>query len=185
MPARSSKCIRTCAWVRRADASVLGAEQRSLYLPSVVGTICRTWCTMPLRCIPVEELFANPAIAQVSIAPDGRFLAWLAPRNGQLNIWLYDRTTGHGRFLTDQRDRSIHAFAWGNARTIVFARDTNGDENYQLYLLDVLSDEPPRLCTPPEGVRAEILSTFRFGRTASWSHTTAGNGKSSTSMHSI
>ncbi|GIV52162.1 MAG: peptidase [Candidatus Kapaibacterium sp.] len=115
---------------------------------------------MPLRCIPVEELFANPAIAQVSIAPDGRFLAWLAPRNGQLNIWLYDRTTGHGRFLTDLRDRSIHAFAWGNARTIVFARDTNGDENYQLYLLDVLSDEPPRLCTPPQGVRAEILSTL-------------------------
>jgi Periplasmic component of the Tol biopolymer transport system len=115
---------------------------------------------MPLRCIPIEELFANPAIAQVNISPDGNFLAWLAPRNGHLNIWLHDRATGSGRFLTDERERSIHTFAWGNSRTIVFARDTNGDENYQIYLLDIDSENPPTLCTPPQGVRAEILSTL-------------------------
>jgi dipeptidyl aminopeptidase/acylaminoacyl peptidase len=115
---------------------------------------------MPLRCIPIEELFANPAIAQVNISPDGNFLAWLAPRNGHLNIWLHDCTTGSGRFLTDERERSIHTFAWGNSRTIVFARDTNGDENYQIYLLDIDSENPPTLCTPPQGVRAEILSTL-------------------------
>lgn len=37
----------------------------------------------------------------------------------------------------------------------------------------------PKECVPKFSRRC------RFGRTASWSHTTAGNGKSSTSMHSI
>lgn len=116
-------------------------------------------CTMTPRCIPVEELFCNPAIAQVRIAPDGKHLAWLAPHNGQLNIWLFDLATQTGRFVTDQRDRSIHSFVWANDHTIAFLRDTAGDENYQLYLLDIRSSEPPRRCTP-EGARAEVLSTL-------------------------
>lgn len=113
---------------------------------------------MAVRCIPIEELFANPAYTQVSISPDGSYLAWLAPRNGQLNVWVYDRRSGAGRFVTDEHQRSIQTIAWANAHMLVYLRDTNGDENYQLYLLDVDADAPARLCTPAEGVRAGILS---------------------------
>ncbi|MCS7000622.1 MAG: S9 family peptidase [Bacteroidota bacterium] len=115
---------------------------------------------MAIRCIPAEELFRNPSIAQVRLSPDGALLAWLAPHNGHLNICVRDRVTGEERFVTDERQRSIHAFAWANATTIAFLRDTNGDENYQLYLLDVRSGEPARLCTPAGGVRAGILSVL-------------------------
>ncbi len=115
---------------------------------------------MTVRCIPVEEFFRNPLITQVRIAPDGRHLAWLAPRNGHLNVWLYDPATATGRFLTDERQRSIQAVAWANSRTIAFLRDNAGDENFQLYLLDITADQPPRSCTPSTGVRAGILDTL-------------------------
>jgi dipeptidyl aminopeptidase/acylaminoacyl peptidase len=115
---------------------------------------------MPVRCIPAEELFRFPAISQVRIAPDGRHLAWLAPRDGVLNVWLYDVATGAGRFVTDERERSIQHLRWANDRTIAFLRDTGGDENFQLYLLDIGADASPRLCTPAGGVRAGILATL-------------------------
>lgn len=115
---------------------------------------------MNVRCIPVEEFFRNPLITQVRIAPDGRYLAWLAPRNGHLNVWLYDPATATGRFLTDERQRSIQSIAWANSRTIAFLRDNAGDENFQLYLLDITADQSPRLCTPSTGVRAGILDTL-------------------------
>ncbi|GIV55036.1 MAG: peptidase [Candidatus Kapaibacterium sp.] len=115
---------------------------------------------MAIRCIPVEEFFRNPCISQVRIAPDGKHVAWLAPNNGQLNVWLYDPASGTGRFLTDERQRSIQALAWANSHTIAFLRDTAGDENYQLYLLDIDSTAPPRRCTPADGVRAGILNTL-------------------------
>lgn len=114
---------------------------------------------MATRCIPAHELFCNPVIAQVQIAPDGTHLAWLAPRHGHLNIWLYNPATDSGRFLTDERQRSIQTFIWANSHTIAYLHDTNGDENYRLFLLDIRTADPPRLCTPPEGVRTTIISS--------------------------
>ncbi|MCX7929352.1 MAG: S9 family peptidase [Chlorobi bacterium] len=115
---------------------------------------------MPVRCIPADDLFRYPAIAQVRIAPNGQHLAWLAPRDGVLNVWLHDITTGIGRFVTNERDRSIQHVAWANSRMLVFLRDSGGDENFQLFLLDITRDEPPRRCTPDGGVRAGILDTL-------------------------
>ena len=38
--------------------------------------------------IPRTRLFGNPARAQGQISPDGRWLSWLAPEDGVLNIWV-------------------------------------------------------------------------------------------------
>ena len=41
--------------------------------------------------IPRDHLFGNPTRAAGQISPDGQWLAWLAPSNGVLNIWLAPR----------------------------------------------------------------------------------------------
>ena len=38
--------------------------------------------------IPRKKLFGNPTRAQAKISPDGRWLSWLAPNNGVLNIFV-------------------------------------------------------------------------------------------------
>ncbi len=45
--------------------------------------------TVPL--IPREVLFGNPDRASAQISPDGAHLAWLAPRDGVLNVWVAPR----------------------------------------------------------------------------------------------
>ena len=41
-----------------------------------------------LPLIPRAKLFGNPTRAQAQISPDGRWLSWIAPKDGVLNIWL-------------------------------------------------------------------------------------------------
>src|SRR6185436_13608117 len=38
--------------------------------------------------IPREVLFGNPERISPHISPDGRRLAWIAPRDGVLNVWV-------------------------------------------------------------------------------------------------
>src|SRR5262245_10099433 len=38
--------------------------------------------------IPREKLFGNPVKASPQISPDGKRLAYLAPQDGVLNVWV-------------------------------------------------------------------------------------------------
>ena len=68
--------------------------------------------------IPRTRLFGNPARAQGQISPDGRWLSWLAPEDGVLNIWVAPTgNIGAGRVITgDYPPDHIHHhgvwFAW-------------------------------------------------------------------------
>ena len=55
--------------------------------------------------IPRTRLFGNPARAQGQISPDGRWLSWLAPKDGVLNIWVAPTgNIGAGRVITDRQE---------------------------------------------------------------------------------
>ena len=40
--------------------------------------------------IPREVLFGNPEIVGITLSPDGKQLAYLAPFEGALNLWVRD-----------------------------------------------------------------------------------------------
>ena len=67
--------------------------------------------------IPLPVLFGNPERVSPSISPDGTQLAWIAPLDGVLNVWLAPVTTQDGvdlaaaRAVTDDADRGIRQFA--------------------------------------------------------------------------
>jgi len=35
-----------------------------------------------------SKLFGNPSRSGAQLSPDGRWLSWLAPRDGVMNVWL-------------------------------------------------------------------------------------------------
>jgi dipeptidyl aminopeptidase/acylaminoacyl peptidase len=106
--------------------------------------------------IPLRDFFRNPERAAYTISPQGRYLAWLAPFEQRMNLFVRDRHTGEEWRVTAETERDIHAYAWVNEHTLVYLRDTGGDENFRLALVDLRRQEPPRWITP-EGVRAGIL----------------------------
>ena len=42
----------------------------------------------PPELITRDALFGNPERANVTISPDGKYLSWVAPLEGVLNVWV-------------------------------------------------------------------------------------------------
>jgi dipeptidyl aminopeptidase/acylaminoacyl peptidase len=112
--------------------------------------------------IPLRHLFDNPERALARLSPDGRRIAWLAPREGVLNVWVRDRKGGEARPLTHDRDRGVRAYAWSrDSARVLYHQDAGGDENHHLLCAEVEGERPARDLTPFPGVRAGLLAAPR------------------------
>ena len=110
--------------------------------------------------VPREVLFGNPEKVSPRISPDGRRLAYIAPVDGVLNVWVGDVDAGEDSYrpVTSDTDRGIRAFFWGNDnRRILYVQDRGGDENWRLYDVD-LSTGVTRDLTPFDDVQAHIVA---------------------------
>src|SRR5690348_635038 len=92
--------------------------------------------------VPLIErsaLFGNPVKAQGRISPDGRWLSWLAPRDGVMNLWIAPvDARDAARPMTQEKVRPISQYLWSrNSRALLYVQDKAGDENFLLYRVDV------------------------------------------------
>jgi len=108
--------------------------------------------------IPRDHLFGNPTRSQGRISPDGKWLSWLAPENGVMNIWIAPRANpDEARLMTHSADRPIPQYMWSpDAAAVLYVQDKAGDENFLLYRVDVESGEETTL-TPFENTRVDIF----------------------------
>jgi dipeptidyl aminopeptidase/acylaminoacyl peptidase len=109
----------------------------------------------PAPLLPLEDFFRNPSRTAFAISPDGRHLAWLAPWNNRLNIHVQRVGGKAARRLTSVSERDIAGFRWAGDDTLLFSRDSGGDENFHLYRIGLDGGEARDL-TPFPGVQAEI-----------------------------
>jgi dipeptidyl aminopeptidase/acylaminoacyl peptidase len=117
--------------------------------------------------IPLAVLFGNPERVSPRLSPDGTRLAWIAPHDGVLNVWLAPISPGSGvdwaaaRVVTDDADRGIRQFAWAHdGRHLLYLQDTGGDENWRLHDVDIQTMERRDL-TPFEGVQTQLIASER------------------------
>jgi len=117
--------------------------------------------------IPLPVLFGNPQRVSPSISPYGTQLAWIAPHEGVLNVWLAPLSTETGadlaaaRVITDDKDRGIRQFGWAHdGRHLLYLKDSGGDENWRLHDVDVMTMERRDL-TPFDGVQTQLIAAER------------------------
>jgi dipeptidyl aminopeptidase/acylaminoacyl peptidase len=109
--------------------------------------------------IPREVLFASPERAAPQVSPDGLKLAYLAPREGVLNVWVRTLGKSDDRVVTDDKKRGIRQYFWqGDSAHILHLQDKDGDENWHLHQT-TLADGKTKDLTPFEGVQAQIVGT--------------------------
>ncbi len=99
--------------------------------------------------IPRDILFGNPERAGVEISPDGMRLAWLAPHEGVMNIWVAPvGKLDDARPVTNDRSRGIRTYFWAYTNAhILYLQDEGGDEDWRLYSVNI-QDNETRLLTP-------------------------------------
>jgi len=117
--------------------------------------------------IPRNVLFGNAGRLTPRLSPDGTRMAWLAPDNGVLNLWMAPISTADGvnweaaQVLTADRDRGIRSYAWAqDDRHLLYVQDTGGDENWRLYDVDLVTMQHRDL-TPFENVKVGLLARDR------------------------
>jgi dipeptidyl aminopeptidase/acylaminoacyl peptidase len=115
--------------------------------------------------IPRRHLFGNPVRAGYQISPDGRRLAWLAPVDGVLNVWVGPADEPEeGRPVTQDRRRGVMTYSWTfDGRHLVYVQDSDGDENHHVYAVD-LEAGGVRDLTPIPGVAAQVVGVSRIVR---------------------
>ena len=111
--------------------------------------------------IPRSTLFGNPEKVAPQISPDGKLLAYVAPDEGVMNLWV--RTIGErdDRAVTRDRGRGITQYLWArNSEQLIYVQDRGGDENWHVFALGLEGDDPVDL-TPIDGVAAYPIHSER------------------------
>lgn len=116
--------------------------------------------------IPRAVLFGNPDRASPQISPDGKQLAYLAPLDGVLNVFVttIDKPEG-GKAVTRDKVRGIRQHFWAyTSGHVLYIQDKGGDENWRVYCVDIASGTEKDL-TPVENTTARILAvSHKFPR---------------------
>ncbi|CAN7632623.1 S9 family peptidase [Phenylobacterium sp. LjRoot225] len=104
------------------------------------------------------KLFGNPTRSAGRLSPDGKWLSWLAPREGVMNLWVAPTADpGRARPLTAEKVRPIRQYFWApDSSMLLFVNDKNGDENFLLYGVDVATGAQ-RSLTPFDKTRVEVI----------------------------
>ncbi|MFH8490819.1 S9 family peptidase [Streptomyces longisporoflavus] len=129
--------------------------------------------------ISVEDFFAPPPRASVTLSPDGTKLAYLALWKNRMNVWVESvdkpddgpgggpgngqdggQGGGPGSGQGDARcvtaeDRGVVSYHWTrDPRWLLYTRDQGGDENLHLYRVDLDDPDAPAVdLTPYPGAR--------------------------------
>jgi dipeptidyl aminopeptidase/acylaminoacyl peptidase len=116
--------------------------------------------------IPVESLFRKAEFGQVSLSPNEKLLAAVAPRNGRFNLVIVDLEKRSLNRLTNIDNTDINTFFWLSNERIIFSTadrqgfETRGDGG--IYAVNIDGTEGRELSKP---IRAKLVEGARVLRT--------------------
>ncbi|MEI2796169.1 S9 family peptidase [Pseudoxanthomonas sp. F11] len=105
-----------------------------------------------------DALFGNPERANVQISPDGKYLSWVAAVEGVLNVWVAPADNpAQARAVTQDKARGIRSYFWSyQPDTLLYLRDSGGDEDFHLYAVDLKTGQAKDL-TPFPKTTAQVV----------------------------
>ena len=114
-----------------------------------------------------DIIFGNPEIAGAQLSPDGKYVAFLKPWKDTRNVYVkgVDEPFEAARLLTTETKRPVPGYFWTrDGKYILYVKDNDGDENYNMYAVDPAgkpaagADAPAsRDLTGLKGVRVEVF----------------------------
>lgn len=121
----------------------------------------------PAPLLPLQLLLAPATNVAPQVSPDGRWISFLRPVNGAMNLFVAPADSiGAARAVTTRTGRGLQPFdVSGNvlyrwtpdSRRLLFPQDANGDEKWNLHVVDIASREERNL-TPIAGKEVSFLA---------------------------
>lgn len=124
-----------------------------------------------------QLFFGNPQIAGGQLSPDGKWISFMKPYNGIMNVWVkaFDQPFEDARPLTNST-RPLYGYSWTeDGRYLLYAKDKDGDENINVFAVDPNASPLPggqvpesRNLTPREDVTAQIMHASQRNPDRMW-----------------
>jgi dipeptidyl aminopeptidase/acylaminoacyl peptidase len=106
--------------------------------------------------LPLKDFFRNPDRGYFRISADGTTLAYMEHWEKRMNIFVYPLDGSvPPRRVTSEQERDIPDHFWKGSDRIVYSKDSGGDENFHVVVVDVKTGLS-RDITPFPGVRAGV-----------------------------
>jgi dipeptidyl aminopeptidase/acylaminoacyl peptidase len=108
-----------------------------LLLASIATANGDTSTAPPL--IDRDIIFGNPEIAAAQLSPDGKYISFLKPWKDTRNVYVkaVNEPFSAARLLTTETKRPVAGYFWTrDSKYILYAKDNDGDENYNVYAVD-------------------------------------------------
>lgn len=105
-----------------------------------------------------QALFGNPVKSAGRLSPDGKWVSYLAPRDGVMNIWVAPAATpDKAKPISASKDRPIRQYFWApDSKSVLYVQDKGGDENFLLYGIDPVTGAE-RTLTPFQKTRVMLV----------------------------
>jgi dipeptidyl aminopeptidase/acylaminoacyl peptidase len=131
-----------------------------------LGLVAGAAAAAPPPVLDRELFFGNPEIAAAQLSPDGQYMAFLKPWTDTRNIYVKKTAEPFeaARRVTAETKRPIPGFFWSrDSRLILYVKDKDGDENFNVWAVDPAAAKaegqevpPSRNLTDAKGARAFI-----------------------------
>ena len=149
---------KTCSTTLAATAAIAIAAATPLApgLAAAPSATAPDLSKVPL--IPRTSLFGNPVKSAGKISPDGKSFAFIAPRDGVMNLWVAPiGDVAAAKPLTAETKRPIRQYFWSpDSKQLLFINDAGGDENFLLYGVDI-NTAAVRSLTPFQKTRVRLI----------------------------
>ncbi len=111
------------------------------------------------RVIPRKDIFGNPTRTSPAISPDGKSIAYIAPRDGVLNVFVAPSADiAAARPVTADKKRGIREFFWTqNSRQLIYVQDEGGDENWRIHVVDIATAKDA-VISPAGKVQGQLIA---------------------------
>lgn len=83
--------------------------------------------------IAMEIFFRNPEQFKYSISPDGKFISFLQPYQGKLNVFIRSLESDSIKRITSFTDQSVQYYFWAGNNHILYGRNSGAGDNFQLF----------------------------------------------------
>lgn len=109
----------------------------------------------------VEDYFAKPKQSGFQLSPDGKYFSYREKAaNGKRHIYVKNTATGEVKRILEEKEELIRDYGWINNNRLFYMKDKGGDENYQLFAVD-LDGQNDMALTPFNKVRTSILRILK------------------------
>lgn len=117
--------------------------------------------TGDVELIPRTVLVGNPEKMRARLSADGARMAYIAPYEDVLNVWVKTIGEDDDRVITHDDKRGIFRYFWAHDnKRIMYLQDKGGDENWRLYDVDTETGVERDL-TPYDGVQVRIVDVSK------------------------